>query len=65
MRNKKLIAALALALGSPAAFAADPTVDQKIEVLQQEIEALKAQIKSGGAQRQSPPAHHPQGQGLR
>ncbi|MEK8089468.1 hypothetical protein [Thermithiobacillus plumbiphilus] len=53
MRNKKLIAALALALGSPAAFAADPTVDQKIEVLQQEIEALKAQIKSGGAQTDS------------
>jgi hypothetical protein len=33
-----------LALGVPAAFAADPSVEQKIEVLQREIDQLKTQI---------------------
>lgn len=45
MMKKHLIAtAVAAALGSTGALAAKPTLEEKLEILQQEIESLKAQM---------------------
>lgn len=50
MKKHVLLTALALAFNAHNALAAEPTVEQKIDILQQEIEALKAQLHARNAQ---------------
>ncbi|MEW6611673.1 MAG: hypothetical protein ACOY5C_00555 [Pseudomonadota bacterium] len=60
MKKRAIVAAIGLALGSQGALAADASVEQKIEILQQEIEALKAQLNTSAQPAAGAPAAQPQ-----
>jgi hypothetical protein len=60
MTKHILAAAIAAAFCSTSTWAAQPTLEEKIEILQQELEALKAQVaKSNQAQAAAPNAAAP------
>lgn len=49
MRNTMIMLAITSAFGSQQAIAAQPTLEEKLEIMQQEIEALKAQAVKNSA----------------